>query len=368
MSSKGKKGAATKEQDIRGSSQPTNKPRNLLITDATSPFSVSFQGRFNIRTEITVEQTAREDIWPGGALWDVGVLLAQVFAVSSAKGYHLPITLTTDSPILSSKKGQACEKSASQIRHIQLPARFIEALESKSIVLDSPISIVELGCGVGFTGMVAAVALTSEWTLLTDLEAVIEGITRPNMEKNVSSTQKAKKTVLCDVPFRNISAKSKVAALPLCWGSSEDEEHVKDILEKLPIQSTQTQTKRKNQSKSNDSLTSNRNPQRLIIVADVAYQQRPGAPSHFDALVATILSLTDIDPQTLVVFGTRIRMPASNDLLYMLLEHFDEQLTPPLSAEEIDPMFRDVKHNMSIHFLRRKQDEKLEQPLAKGTT
>jgi hypothetical protein len=57
-----------------------------------------------------------------------------------------------------------------------------------------------------------------------------------------------------------------------------------------------------------------------------------------------------------VVFGTRIRMPASVDLLELFLQHFDELVSPPLRADEIDSSLAGLKHNMAIHFLQRKKN------------
>lgn len=94
----------------------------------------------------------------------------------------------------------------------------------------------------------------------------------------------------------------------------------------------------------------------IVLIGDVAYQHKPGAPSHFDALISTVLRVTD--GHTVVVFGTRMRMPASADLLSMFLAHFDEVVLPPIEAHEVDETFRpDVlgrKHNISIHVMKRK--------------
>jgi hypothetical protein len=94
----------------------------------------------------------------------------------------------------------------------------------------------------------------------------------------------------------------------------------------------------------------------LIIVGDVAYQHKPGAPSHFEALVSTLLAFAPPEAGALVVFGTRLRTPASTDLLDLLLLHFDQIVEPPLRADEVNGLVRNVKHNMTIHFLRRKSN------------
>jgi hypothetical protein len=62
------------------------------------------------------------------------------------------------------------------------------------------------------------------------------------------------------------------------------------------------------------------------------------APSHFDILLSTLLKFSQTREST-IVFGTRMRMPASADLLDMLREHFDEMIDP-VEAHEIDDRFQ----------------------------
>jgi hypothetical protein len=71
----------------------TNRPRNHLITDATHPVGFTFT-RFGSKHTVTVQQTAAEDTWPGGALWDLGVLLSQVL-VEWTRGASLPLKKST---------------------------------------------------------------------------------------------------------------------------------------------------------------------------------------------------------------------------------------------------------------------------------
>ena len=89
----------------------------------------------------------------------------------------------------------------------------------------------------------------------------------------------------------------------------------------------------------------------------MAYQHKPGAPSHFEILLSTLLKFAT-KPNTTIVFGTRMRMPASIDLLEMLREHFDEVVNPPVEAQELDIAFH--KNNLgknsmiTIHIFKRK--------------
>jgi predicted nicotinamide N-methyase len=73
----------------------------------------------------------------------------------------------------------------------------------------------------------------------------------------------------------------------------------------------QSRRKKKGAASAEQSTNSNRQPglPDVILIGDVAYQQTPGAASHFEDLLSTLLKCVHDD--TIVVFGTRIRMPAS---------------------------------------------------------
>jgi hypothetical protein len=73
--------------------------------------------------------------------------------------------------------------------------------------------------------------------------------------------------------------------------------------------STTTPRSQRKQKRSNELLTDQNDvlgyhPD-LIIIGDVAYQQKPGAPSHFDVLLSTVLKFAG--NKTRIVFGTRMR-------------------------------------------------------------
>jgi hypothetical protein len=55
------------------------------------------------------------------------------------------------------------------------------------------------------------------------------------------------------------------------------------------------------------------------------------------------------------ITSTLYRMPASADLLDMFLEHMEEVVSPPIQADEIDPAFNKVKHQITVHILRKRQ-------------
>ena len=76
----------------------------------------------------------------------------------------------------------------------------------------------------------------------------------------------------------------------------------------------------------------------IILIRDVAYQHKPGAPSHFDILMSTFLKFyTTRD--TVVMFGTRMRRLPSANLLDMFRKDFDEMIEP-VQAHELDDRFR----------------------------
>jgi predicted nicotinamide N-methyase len=340
----------------------TNCPRNLLVTDATQPFTFSFKGRFGIFTSLTVNQTPDDDTWPGGSLWDAGVLLSQLFVALALAENGGSCTVTTTTRTVEGKA-----KSTNRI--VTLPTRVSEVMSSKIKSMQDTAILLELGCGVGLTGLVAAAAIGAKCTLLTDLPVVIDRVTEPNVVQNSntasgsgsSSTTTTVVAAVAAVRPRTINkGKGAVVAAPLWWGNEADEVAVASLLKSLaaaiPANKAQSRRKKKGAASVEQSTSSNRQPglPDVILIGDVAYQQTPGAASHFEDLLSTLLKFVHDD--TIVVFGTRIRMPASVDLLELFLQHFDELVSPPLRADEIDSSLAGVKHNMAIHFLQRKKN------------
>jgi len=220
-------------------------------------------------------------------------------------------------------------------------------------ILES-LRIVELGAETGITGIISG-ALNARAVLITDLSEVVDGITLDNIHAN-------RKLLYVDPQQQPL--KMRVKGIPLCWGNLEDETIAKLALDELsdpPILLSNNITPSNNELEQNiisqDSIDDTQERRRdgipdLLLIGDVAYQHKPGAPSHFDVLLETMLRLTD--ELTIVVFGTRIRMEASKDLTDMILAHF-EHLCAPVQADEIDPAFGTVKkHNIEVHLLRRR--------------
>lgn len=300
-------------------STATNQPRNLLITDATEPFDFCFR-RYDATTTLTVYQTPEEEVWPGGALWDLGVLLAQVLVLLT-RGATLPSN--TQSTV---------------------PKRLLQAVPDISW---KDMRVLELGCGVGLTGLVAA-ALGAKVTLLTDLQVVVDKVAKKNVECNTSTGPNR----LCG--YRTTPTGGRVVAMPLCWGDEHDEEETKAALERLAPKKMMRCRSNKGKTKT----TRGESIPDLILIGDVAYQHKPGAPSHFEALLSTVLKF--MDNETIVLFGIRMRMPASADLLDLFRKHMVELVTPPLEAHELNASLCEKelrrKHNITIHVLKLKRD------------
>jgi predicted nicotinamide N-methyase len=311
------------------SSSGANKPRNFLVTDATKPYIFTFL-QYGRPVSITVRQTAAEETWPGGSLWDIGVILANVLVCLA--GFQ-PSTTTATGKVMT----------------IQPPLRLVQAIPS---VKD--LTVLELGCGVGLTGIVAAAVLGTQLTVLTDLDVVVNKVARPNMEENSTEAVSTNK----QMPYRLTKAgkRGRIMALPLCWGNEQDENTVMEYFLKY---SKEEKSKRK--SKKGPAPPKDLRQPDLIIIGDVAYQHKPGAPSHYDVLLSTLLKF--LGPHTLVIFGTRMRMPASSDLLDMFHEHMEEVADPPIRADEIDPAFAKFKHQTTIHVLRKRMNGRQEMDL-----
>jgi predicted nicotinamide N-methyase len=246
-----------------------NRPRNFLVTDATQPYTFTYT-QYGKPVSITVDQTPDEETWPGGALWDIGVLLA-----------HVLVALAGFQPSLVSKD-------------VKAPKRLLEAVPS---IKD--LTVLELGCGVGLTGIVAAAVLGTQLTILTDLDVVVEKVAKPNLESNSTAATTVSKQEPPPYRLTKAGKRGRIMALPLCWGNQQDEDAVMDCF----LKNTK---KEKSPRKLKGALPpkDTRQPD-LIIIGDVAYQHKPGAPSHFDVLLSTVLRF--LGPHTLVIFGTRMR-------------------------------------------------------------
>lgn len=248
----------------------------------------------------------------GGALWDIGVLLSH-FLVGLA-GFE---------------SGKA-----------SFPLRLIKAIPSTK-----DLTVLELGCGVGLTGIVAAAALGTQLTILTDLKVVVDEVAQPNLLRNSTPSSGKHSYRLTEAGKRG-----RVMTMPLCWGDSDDEKAVLETFKKLTKPAKQPRKQKGKALPAKDPSKPD-----LILIGDVAYQHKPGAPSHFDVLLSTLLKF--LGPQTMVVFGTRMRMPASADLLQLFSEHMEEIVSPPVAADEIDPSFSRFKHQITIHVFRTRSEE-----------
>jgi len=213
-------------------------------------------------------------------------------------------------------------------------------------------TILELGCGVGLTGLVGA-QLGAKLTVLTDLDVVIDRVTKPNLELNKKCFGKGQ----------------SIFAIPLCWGSEKDEVCCREVFQSIVVSTSRGVQPRKIRKKGFGQNTvhktdtgihiqdlPNSSDPKIIIIGDVAYQHKPGAPSHFEALISTVLKFCTTR-ETLVLFGTRMRMPASADLLDMFRQDLEE-IVEPVEAQEIDDSFHcnSLGRNsmITIHFFKRK--------------
>ena len=219
MVSKSKKstGASVEEQD--DSSSAPNKPRNFLVRDATKPFEFSFM-QYGKPASIVVNQTAEDETWPGGALWDIGVILSSFFVE------------------LAGFQSTTKEKAKAKI-----PPRMLQAIPN---IRD--LTVLELGCGVGLTGIVAAAVLGTQLAILTDLDVVVEKVTDPNVELNSTLSLVGNGG---HNPYRLTKAakRGRIMATPLCWGNEEDEVAVLECFRKWTKSPAKSKRKQKGKNK-----------------------------------------------------------------------------------------------------------------------
>jgi hypothetical protein len=398
--------------------------KNVIIPNAITPIRLEWSAASKNKSKksktnsILVYQSSNEDTWPGGAVWDLGWCLSQLLislsslieslsiqpasiAVSNTTTINAvtPInTVTILSDSASTEHQQQCLKHT-----MTLPNRYEIAFMKEPIFLlqhhqrvdqydllnhgiprkhqqlpskNHHRIVLELGCGVGLTGLVCSAAFHDTTVILTDLPMVIDQITIPNVQRNAKTTikttinvhltakdqgnhsvdsmdavpnQDTQPSIHVPMHIYTISQQqgSRAVAMPLSWGNHHDEQVVQEVIRNLI----------RNNVNNDDTInccTTDQYKPDWIIIADVAYQHKPGALSHFDALLHTILHFAS--NETLIIFGLRVRMSASIDLYNMLLEHFGEIVSDPITAQEIDPIrFQHVKPNtMSMHFMKRK--------------
>jgi predicted nicotinamide N-methyase len=255
------------QHSVYNEQQPKNIPRNIFLKDADSIFKFDLT-MYGQKKTVVVSQSSAEETFPGGCLWELGILLAKLFC----------------SPRYSPIQPNSWNK----------------------------VKVLELGAGVGLTGIVTGV-LGARQVILTDLPVVIERITKNNIALNASH-------------LKGVNNKLRVSAQSLTWGFANEEA---DALASLGGAFPD-----------------------LLIAGDVSYQHKPGASSHFDALVNTVLNTSGTN--TIFVFGHRVRMEASHDLLNGFLQHFD-YIRDVVRAEDLDDRFASVaKHNISMHIMKRK--------------
>mmetsp|Transcript_3651 Transcript_3651/g.10051 ORF Transcript_3651/g.10051 Transcript_3651/m.10051 type:complete len:407 (+) Transcript_3651:84-1304(+) len=367
---------------------PTIAPATFFVTSADHEFGYEFHGRHGTPCRLVIRQTSHEETWPGGALWDLGVLLSHVLLAMAGISTATTVTTTTiDDRHNSNNNSNNIDKKRHQQHVIPSwdsltqnhpnppPVDSVNNTDDwlHSILLSPRSTWLELGCGVGLTGLVAAAALRPALVVLTDLSVVIDQVTRLNVEENTTKAaikkggkqkhnQQQQQQQQQRHGNKRMLGPTNVVAHPLCWGNEEDQVAVQGLIQEFhQLQQKQQQgsirkgkPKGANATKAATTNTTNTiGKPDVILIGDVAYQHKPGAPSHFEALHQTLRQLSHDD--TILIFGTRIRMPASHDLLALFRQDMEPLLQLP--ADSVEPRWLgNVKHNMTIHFLRRKTE------------
>ena len=187
-----------------------NRPRNVLLqhADPREPVTLDFHHTVGaLKHSIEIHQSPDEDTWPGGALWDCGVLLSElVLAVAgiedvtlqstyleeSSTSHIVSATPTKDTSRHSDKTKRKLATKASKDKQLQqtrttthIATRLQAWIQSQSnqnsknsksnqqsnyrhiwkntveeTLCHTPsLRVLELGCGVGLTGLVASSVL-----------------------------------------------------------------------------------------------------------------------------------------------------------------------------------------------------------------
>ena len=135
-------------------------------------------------------------------------------------------------------------------------------------------NVIELGAGCGMTGIVLA-ALGARWVAVTDMDVVMEGITKRNVEANA------------------VVVKGRAKAMPLPWGE-EYFGRVEELFEEMTLK---TKTDRVD----------------LILAVDIAYQ-RPGLEPHFHKFLQTLLKIHSLSGASKPQSGPRRKKKVTNKL------------------------------------------------------
>ena len=159
---------------------------------------------------LTILQDFSQNIWPGGALWECGVLLGKLVRPSAVYILHCNCSLCQQTLL---QPGIQRNVNSSAAAEDQLPSPGDQLQDPELFPPEDwgTMSCVEVGCGPGLTGLAAA-ALGAK-VVLTDKPQVVEQIAQPNVLNNA------------DVH------KGRAAACPLWWG--EDTAPVLAALEGL---------------------------------------------------------------------------------------------------------------------------------------
>jgi Lysine methyltransferase len=196
--------------------EAVNRPRNLIVLDATTPVEFSFD-QYGKPVVLTIHQTAAENTWPGGALWDCGWCMAQLLVRSSTT-----TTVIEQPPPSNNNIGKKTQKPRRTSTYRSIPRHLHLPFTSSSTKINT---VLELGCGVGLTGLVAAAILRPRIiTILTDLPVVIDHVTQRNLQANGMLVDKKTKSYCIQ------SGGCPVRAMPLCWGNADDEATVREAL------------------------------------------------------------------------------------------------------------------------------------------
>ncbi|GMH86873.1 hypothetical protein TrST_g12256 [Triparma strigata] len=274
--------------------------KNKYTKDADETYVTSLQS-FGKPVEVRIRQTSAEETWPGGALWDPGVVVSKLF---------------------------------SDVNLTPVPQSRLRGM-----------NFLELGAGCGMTGIVVG-ALGGRWVCCSDMVEVVEGVTKVNVEINR------------ELYSGKGGSNSRVVAMAVPWG--EENFGLVDAVFSKMVEDTKTSKLDVIVAVDIAYQRPGMPPHFEWFLETMKYIyevkcQAQGGNGEGGGRKKKKGKGKEAEEKELPMFiyGHRRRMGSSEDLLNLVYEYF-EDVREPIPADEIDGRVfkKEEKHGIMVHVLR----------------